>query len=1100
MQRNAATARAEPFHAAGGTLCKMIDPAGPMPRWTASLGSCLLLGTAVAALTPRPAQAHQPAERPLRAAERTPVDAALAATPIDWALLDPGPATLSGPIVLAARVARTWVLPVAGSRPVSVALLDDDVRINLGPQALAARRAIVFIHPSADGSSHRVFAALESPRASSAAAPGGAFGATLTDGVLTLEAVCATQGDVRLAADVVRQGPPGARDRDDATLLRHAQASLAQQLAQRRGTPLTPPEVALPPGERFLRQADRAPSLDDPQAPSDLTFRPDAARGQTQADAPRLTPLFDASGVFYIAPLDRVEIRRLSQATDQAAQAPTEPADPNAANVALITGGVAIQYEDRRTRSTLDLRADRAVVFLRPGPLEESLARIDARSVLGIYLEGDVLASNGSYTLRSARVYYDVQANRATLIDAVFAVNSPALGTDLYLRAAAIRQASAEQVVATSATVANSAFFNPHLRIGASQAIITTPTGPDAPDALLDAQGVSVRAGGNPVFYLPRYQGDPTRAGLRSIAFSNSDRTGPVVTTRWDPYALFGIRQPQGLNTAVGVDYYTDRGVGLNTDLNWSRQLFGVPHSGNLTAYILPDDTGEDQFPSGLAVERDGEFRGLIRFDDRWALSKNWQFLAEGYYTSDEAFIPALFAEDARTLREQTARLAVQRFGDQSIIWAQAKAQTTDSIVNEYLLQSPTYTVDKLPEVGASAIAVDPLARTAPGILTYTWESSIANQRLRLVEVTPGQLGLLNATNAFNTFGVGPNQPISDAARGIGLGEFFVTRFDTRHELAAPFSLPIANGALRLRPFLTGRFTTYDTRFDQFRDLTGSSQDERSRFWGAAGITLSTSFQRVNNTARSELLDIHRLRHIVEPSLTLMQAEGTIDRTDLPIYDDEVESLLDGTIGQAALRQTWQTKRGGPGRWRSVDVLTLNAEYAHTSEEAGVETPIGRFDPARGELSVPGEFIRLDSAWQTTDTFAIAGETIYDLETRQQDRWSAGVLVQHSPYLTTTAELRYLNAQDRTFVSLGAAYFLGRKYRLDGNASYDVDLDEFQSVDLRLTRSFPNVFVGLRISHDSIRGDTSFGFVIEPARLTDRADAAGTAASQGFGL
>ena len=76
------------------------------------------------------------------------------------------------------------------------------------------------------------------------------------------------------------------------------------------------------------------------------------------------------------------------------------------------------------------------------------------------------------------------------------------------------------------------------------------------------------------------------------------------------------------------------------------------------------------------------------------------------------------------------------------------------------------------------------------------------------------------------------------------------------------------------------------------------------------------------------------MRHVVEPEVNLFTSASTVDEQDVFIYDEQVDHINDITAAQlAALHNSWQTKRGGPGRWQSVDFLTINVE--------GNFTPIG---------------------------------------------------------------------------------------------------------------------------------------------------------------
>mgnify|MGYP000143127392 CR=1 FL=1 len=82
----------------------------------------------------------------------------------------------------------------------------------------------------------------------------------------------------------------------------------------------------------------------------------------------------------------------------------------------------------------------------------------------------------------------------------------------------------------------------------------------------------------------------------------------------------------------------------------------------------------------------------------------------------------------------------------------------------------------------------------------------------------------------------------------------------------------------------------YDSDFPGYAT---SGTDNNARVWGAGGVRASTTLQRVWDGVDSRLLDIHRLRHIVEPGITFMSAGTNVESSNLPIYDDEVENLLE---------------------------------------------------------------------------------------------------------------------------------------------------------------------------------------------------------------
>ena len=197
-----------------------------------------------------------------------------------------------------------------------------------------------------------------------------------------------------------------------------------------------------------------------------------------------------------------------------------------------------------------------------------------------------------------------------------------------------------------------------------------------------------------------------------------------------------------------------------------------------------------------------------------------------------------------------------------------------------------------------------------------------------------------------------------------------------------------------------------------------------SRIFGAAGVRMNTQFQRIDNSVESRLFDLHRLRHIVEPSVVVWYGYSDVSEDDLPVYDQEVEPLGTGTVVEVALRNVWQTQRGGPGRWRSVDALTLDTAVVLNSDDANVESPNPQFFEYRPELSQFGDHINSSLMWLLSDHLSVAGELTYDLDESSVTRSSIGTELRHSPVLSTFVEYRFLAASDNELLDIGWIYRL----------------------------------------------------------------------------
>jgi hypothetical protein len=486
----------------------------------------------------------------------------------------------------------------------------------------------------------------------------------------------------------------------------------------------------------------------------------------------------------------------------------------------------------------------------------------------------------------------------------------------------------------------------------------------------------------------------------------------------------------------------------------------------------VPYDRGTDLLVTGVKRDHDGDFRGVLLGEHRVEINDRWSLFAEGAYISDPTFIDGFFENMGRTRREFASSVYARRMEDNTEFFAETRANANDFIANEYLLQSPGYTVARLPDAGYVRLA-DDLLPSHPGLLSYSSESRVTRMRLEFPDPELQELGFAAAVRSRSLFGIDPTRSVADALRAQGLTQEWVTRFDTRHEL----TMPIAAGPLNITPFVVGRFTAYDDDFEAYSRDAGDPY----RVWAAAGISLSTELQHVDNTVESRLFDLHRIRHIVTPGVTVWHADSTIDRTDLPVYDDEVESLAEGTATRIGVSQVWQTQRGGPGRWRSVDVFRLDTDLVVSSGDVDRESPIGRYFGYRPEYSNLGDtFADVAAAWQVSDVLSLSAHETYDFRMSQSARTSAGVAVRHTPEFSTFAEVLFLNAQDQTYAIVGLDYALTKKYDLMSTAAYDTNLGEVQNIDVELRRHFPSVTLGLGASYNNITSESSIGFVVQP--------------------
>lgn len=1028
--------------------------------------------------------------------------------------------TVTGQIRLNARKVHVWSEPgLSPSDPSTRRLvLEDSVQITLGDAVFDARRAYVWMQNlqplGATGGQYQVFVVFEDVGSAAAAA-----GPSVAAVWLPVQGLIETTDRPSMQADLVLQGRPV-----DASGLRDAELELANHLRRLLGQEELPgqriveadprvwqpmaapwagrPVYATAPG---ATQAS-APPTTIATVPGGVRTSPTTTPTQVMPDGTRVETPTGQSPIATIPALSGAP-RAISQA--EAAAATTRIRDTIAAMPAveiplaqppvqglviasrlpdtiqegrdggetliMFNQGVVIQSTDAQTGRTLLLKADRAVVFHEPGPLTD-LFRFEQSRFRGVYLEGAVMATDGQYTLRGNSVYYDLQANRAIVLDAVFNTYDERLGMPLYVRADAIKQEAQDQFTAENPRLSTSAFFRPMLTLGASSITLRRLPGSEGGMRnLVDADNINLRAGPIPFFYWPTFEGDPERFPLRAIELQSPGGSDGALKTTWDILSLTGIDGPKDLGAQLEanllIDWYFERGLAGGIDANWSTER----GEGAVLAYGIWDDEGEDRTHSGTKLGHDGENRGLILAEHRYRFSNAWTFTGELAYVGDPTFVDGFFDSDGETRREFATGVSAQRLESNTALTLQARGSLMDFSPNEYILAGPGYTTEKLPEFRYQRLSDDLFPTMAPGLFAYSLDARGGYLRMNFTDPLAEELGFTNPTRSQQALGIDPDESIADRLREAGYVEQGVWRGDMRHEITSKFAL----GPVNVTPFAVGRATIYDTDFDEF----SPEENDELRLWGSLGATASTSIQRVDNSVESELFDLHRLRHIIEPSVTIFHSASTVDSADLPIYDDDVEGLSEGTSVRLAINQTFQTNRGPAGRTRSVDFFILDAEIIFNDDERDIESIISRWYDARPELTEPGTFGRIDALWQATESLGLTSQIIYNFDDSQPARTSAGYIIRHNPQLTSTGELRFLNAENVTYADFAAQYALTEKYAFTSSVSFDVDEGDLRRARLSLRREFPGVFVRIDYVFDNVQDESSFGFTILPAGI-----------------
>ena len=1031
--------------------------------------ACLLLGSIACVILPAPVQAESPELGgdldPPSPSQAAPING----TSLGGFVLPILP--ISHDLRMDARKAVEWTVD-----DTKRLLLEGDVEIELGSYDFRAKTAVVWINrlPSAQGMVTQL--AVWFPSVSEPTRRAG-LGASGRDVLVT----ATFDGKVKLRTLLMSDGPVRSMTVADGEqrltrYLRRISATPPPRLGRRLDVMVPPgdPKPVLQPGGQIVRKRPSAPLVG-----------PDSV----------LLPTTDSQNLAILDPRGLVSFSADEIMIDESRDA------------IAVVGSVVIDYDG--TGAVDDLRrvsmvSERGVVFLRAGTvreLREGSTTVQAEAIEGIYLEGGVRASDGDYTVRGSSVYYDLPRNQALVMDAVlrtYARRSQNL--PVYARADEMRQIASDEWTATRGTVSTSEFFTPHLSIGLDRLTITERENDQGEERTwVEGSGLTLKAGSVPFFYLPSFSGPAEQPPLIGVRTGFQEDKGFGISTRWKAWQLLGVEPIAGVNSELLLDGWFERGpaVGLVLGLD---DLGGISGGGRFDAYGLYDLGGTDRTSAGRNVMIEEGLRGQAIGEYRATLSADLYLEAQLAYISDESWITAWRRQDYNARREYESSLYLDYSPDNTSLSILARGEVNEFLSTGWALASQPYFVNKLPELDYAREG-DDLADTV------TWSSrwNFASMSISPTAGTANSLGIRNANFATND----GNQKVSDLYFDAGYTDETVQRFFTRQE----FAVPIEGEGWTVSPFVFGRFSGYlegdNAAYLEAQNLNPDQPDYRVMLGG--GARASAQFQMVDDTARSDLFDIHRMRHILEPNATLWYGWDDRPTGYMPIYDQRIEGATGGAAAQLGMRQTLQTQRGGVGNRRSVDMLVLDYgavfndpsyDYQRTDLPVNAErsqyyqwaqSPYPQFYRWEPELSQWGSHGYASGVWQASSSLSFAANGLFNWEPREiydysndpEDptvrsisgllRGSVGVELLHNPDTSSYLEYRYLSASENEILQGGVLYRIGRLYRMALSPQYDLRRGEFRAVTGSVQRKLPDFDLSLTIGYDIIRGDTTFG-------------------------
>lgn len=766
--------------------------------------------------------------------------------------------------------------------------------------------------------------------------------------------------------------------------------------------------------------------------------------------------------------------------------------------IAVIDSGVNLIIDGVDELGSVDILTDRMVIWTtgleQPDLTGQSLQ--GQETPIEIYLEGNIVFRQGERIIHAQRMFYNVNTEVGTVLDAEILTPVPAYQGLLRLKADVIQQTGRNQFYAERGFITSSRFGAPRYRLQSQQIffedtqtpVIDPFTGAQALDpvsgeplvdhkSLATAKNNFLFLGPVPVFYWPRFATDVNDPALflERIAVRNDQIFGTQILADFNAYELLGIQnRPEGTKWDISTDYLSDRGPAGGTSFRYNRagSFFGGPtsYAGFLDAWAIQDHGNDNLGATRMDIPPDKDFRYRLLWRHREYFENSFRLTAEAGWISDRNFLEQYFENEWDDFKDESTGVELKQLRD-TASWS----ITADTRINDFVTTTEWLPRGDYFNLGRSLFG---------DRLTWTQHSSAGYAQYR--------------TASF------PDDPTL-AAVFVPLpwditaaGE----RIATRHGL----ELPVPVGPVKFVPYAVGELAHWG------EDISGNSLQ---RAYGAAGLRASLPMWSAYPMVENNLLNVHGLAHKVVFGADLTFADANQDMTDLQLYDaiddDNIEAFtrrfttfdFAGAIPPSfdprfyALRngianyvtsptteiaddlatvrldveQRWQTKRGPPGRQRIIDWVILDT--------GAVIFP----DATRDNFGEDLGLVHYDFRWHVGDKFTLLSGGLFDFFADGQRIVTMGGYLNRPPRGAVSLQFRLLDGPiTSTALIASYSYLLSPKWISTAGALVDFENDT-QTQNLSITRIGESLLVSAGINGNSTKDVVGVSFSIEPRFL-----------------
>lgn len=765
---------------------------------------------------------------------------------------------------------------------------------------------------------------------------------------------------------------------------------------------------------------------------------------------------------------------------------------------AVFSRGLTLRYLDDKG-DLLEFQAENAVLFTNLKNLQGlgkggNLKAFISDHVLSAYFENDVRVfvtpvdtNRNELRMRAERIYYEFATDRAVLTDVVFHTVDVKRQIPIFMRAQTVRQLSQGEYTADNVVLTTSAFATPSYSLAAQKAYVRTEEvpGPGGGEQVaFAAQNTFFDVFGLPIFYLPGASGTMTARGgpLRGISFVNDSNFGFGARTQWGLFESLGVPAPTDLDASYELDYFSDRGPAGGLDARYAGGFVNETTKdpwnflGDLHSYFVYDH-GIDELGASRANEKPPqEFRGRAYWEHQHFFPDDWQLQLRLGYVSDANFLTQWFPDEFRNNLPIDESIYLKHQADSEVFTLLAEWQPNDVVTTSEDVQEQRE-VERLPEIGYYRVGDS----FADDHLTFFSENTAAGLKFAESDATLKQQGFFP--------GVEPGLPSFAYTGDPG-------DVTWRGDFCQEIDWPINAGPIKVVPYVFGRYSVYSQGVHMIAPappgktipMAVQTSSDQNRLMAGGGIKLTTAFWKVDDSFESDLFDIHRIRHVIEPEVDLFASAQSIDQNRLVVYDSDVDAVNDVQAIQVALRQRWQTKRGGPGEWRSVDFFTLNlyGDFFANQPDARFRDPVdfrGLYFSSMPEASLPRNSINADATWRISDTTAVLADASENLDRMKFATGSIGLAVQRGDRLTFFLGNRYIADLDSNITSVEVSYELTRKYSIAVSESFNFSQQKSVYYSATLIRKFDRFQAGLQVYYDQSTNQSGVGFSLLPYGL-----------------